>query len=571
MQRSYNQDEFINKIEAYLKSRKRENVLLTLRNKNQQEPMPGLCNGASLHLMEILFYDAMNHYYAKPLHEQTQEVFHELIEKAYNTFFDDINTIISTDDIDLLPNNHIHDIPVFEKFINQTFIFQSPKICGLEQHDLANLFQLIQTENANLPIPKLENKCSLLQTHDELTDNIKKIFPARRLIWLELAAPHTVCAINTGKGYFYYDSNEASQAYHYCKSEAHLILNLYMSVIYAKIVSINNPQNDEAIQAARNLFALRSTLFENESVNISLLLDSAKSFIPAFISMSIASHAHPKETEHYQYSSIIDLHSSQSSNEDLLLREDYCKDTLLKKSIRINDNESILSLLQYLNYAAITNKEKFSILNKKMPLNQRYITPLHYAVIKKNVTATDLLLKHNANPNIADNTGMLPIYDAILFNHFELVCKLIKAGTKFDANDAHNLIMNSRLSNNNKFKSLFLLENINICGTDSLTTQIGMLFKNYANKNTPSLFSIFSSPQQDYIIAKQIAHFLLEFNNEYNSPDEISYLLNQFGKVLNNDNPLNAVMKFAYLLIADKKSIDKLSPQFLTSSLLQQQ
>ena len=48
-------------------------------------------------------------------------------------------------------------------------------------------------------------------------------------------------------------------------------------------------------------------------------------------------------------------------------------------------------------------------------------TPLHFAILVNNVTNMRLLLKHNASPNVKDNTGNTPMHMAVAQQNLQMV------------------------------------------------------------------------------------------------------------------------------------------------------
>jgi ankyrin repeat protein len=94
-----------------------------------------------------------------------------------------------------------------------------------------------------------------------------------------------------------------------------------------------------------------------------------------------------------------------------------------------NEEHSILySCINYgyddiLNYLLLKNKENIglNILDIKDRLGN---IPLHYAITKKNIRLTQLLLEHNSNPNIYDNNGFNALHLAIFSRSYDL-CKII--------------------------------------------------------------------------------------------------------------------------------------------------
>lgn len=88
---SIRQARFIRKIEAYLKGRGRSNVL-DHSTKIEDITVEGLCNGASLWLLEKVFYDCLNRHY------QTSIPMTDLLKNVLKNFFKEIDVIIATDD-----------------------------------------------------------------------------------------------------------------------------------------------------------------------------------------------------------------------------------------------------------------------------------------------------------------------------------------------------------------------------------------------------------------------------------------------------------------------------------------
>jgi len=195
---------FNRKIEAYLKGRGRENILEKDSAKDENITVKGLCNGASLLLLENLFYDCLNRYYEQDP-SQPKKSLEELLDNVLDDFFKEIEAIINTDDkllnppiyqqklgdrtldeykkaqqkldhaieskklkitplgkpdddyylhlvklaeeqtflkpeeAQVLRDAHIPDIPLFESFINQIFLFQTgnEETFSLPQNDVA--------------------------------------------------------------------------------------------------------------------------------------------------------------------------------------------------------------------------------------------------------------------------------------------------------------------------------------------------------------------------------------------------------------------------------------------------
>merc|ERR1712136_686195 len=56
-------------------------------------------------------------------------------------------------------------------------------------------------------------------------------------------------------------------------------------------------------------------------------------------------------------------------------------------------------------------------------------TPLHLAVRHGHAGASEILMKHKANPNQADDQGQIPINDAVAKDRFDIVSKLLEFGS----------------------------------------------------------------------------------------------------------------------------------------------
>lgn len=64
-------------------------------------------------------------------------------------------------------------------------------------------------------------------------------------------------------------------------------------------------------------------------------------------------------------------------------------------------------------------------------------TPLMAAVFKKEVRIVELLLKHNANPNIKDINGSTAMHYATMFKNYDIIELLVKVNSDFSIKD-HN-------------------------------------------------------------------------------------------------------------------------------------
>lgn len=56
-----------------------------------------------------------------------------------------------------------------------------------------------------------------------------------------------------------------------------------------------------------------------------------------------------------------------------------------------------------------------------------HMTPLHYAVDRGHLDFTRFLLDHGADPNLTDAEGNIPLYNAIVCEHEEIIPLLINA------------------------------------------------------------------------------------------------------------------------------------------------
>jgi ankyrin repeat protein len=114
---------------------------------------------------------------------------------------------------------------------------------------------------------------------------------------------------------------------------------------------------------------------------------------------------------------------------------------LIKKGIRIdieNDEISIMTIAIFYSYNEILeillNEDKKSIgvgLINYRDKNNR--TPLHYAIISKNMDAIDLLLKYDANVNIVDKDKYNALFFAVKSRSFEICQKIIRLTSNINA------------------------------------------------------------------------------------------------------------------------------------------
>lgn len=67
--------------------------------------------------------------------------------------------------------------------------------------------------------------------------------------------------------------------------------------------------------------------------------------------------------------------------------------------------------------------------------NSKYGTPLMAAVVKGYSNIVDILLRHNANVNIPDKNGTLPIHYAVMFNQYSIIEMLINSDANINLKD----------------------------------------------------------------------------------------------------------------------------------------
>lgn len=77
------------------------------------------------------------------------------------------------------------------------------------------------------------------------------------------------------------------------------------------------------------------------------------------------------------------------------------------------------------------------LIDKVTDINGRsdYGTPLMAAVVKGNAKIIDILLKHNANTNLADNNGTTALHYAVMFKNYDVIELLINANADKNLKD----------------------------------------------------------------------------------------------------------------------------------------
>lgn len=85
------------------------------------------------------------------------------------------------------------------------------------------------------------------------------------------------------------------------------------------------------------------------------------------------------------------------------------------------------------------------------------LTRLHLAAEEGNVEKISVLLNYGANINVRDNLGSTPLYDSIIYNHFEVYKELILRGAdinKIDERDTPIIYLIARRVNDRRFIDL---------------------------------------------------------------------------------------------------------------------
>ena len=77
------------------------------------------------------------------------------------------------------------------------------------------------------------------------------------------------------------------------------------------------------------------------------------------------------------------------------------------------------------------------LIDKVIDINGRsdYGTPLMAAVVKGNTKIINILLKHNAKTNIADNNGTTALHYAVMFKNYDVIELLIDANADINLKD----------------------------------------------------------------------------------------------------------------------------------------
>ena len=132
------------------------------------------------------------------------------------------------------------------------------------------------------------------------------------------------------------------------------------------------------------------------------------------------------------YGNVLDQQSCFSNNEAVILK---LLDLYKVECIR-NSNCDILCSLVSKNYfdALLYLKEKYVIdFNHVYNEGKTRVRPLiSYAILNNNVTATEFLLKHNADPNLANEKGTTPLFWCAISDNVEIAQKLKEYGAMME-------------------------------------------------------------------------------------------------------------------------------------------
>jgi ankyrin repeat protein len=508
---------FIPKIEAYLQGRGRENLLNIEIDKNKPNNIDGLCNGASLLLLEKIFYDCLDQYYKIDPKPDILVLFNQ----AVGDFFNHIEAIIATDDnllnssgyqlklgnrkipeyieinkkldqaiklgiliiteqdklcsdyrwtlinlaeqqkilnndeANILREEHIPDIPLFEHFISQIFLFQlsDENVENISQDNLANKF--LQNQKTLLTLPILEFSEGLLITPEEFMNNLETIFPNERLVWIGLLK-HTVAACRINNQYYYYDSNNNDKKFIFCHSPFIFTLKLALTILslanadqkkiseqetlsllhqfYDDIMDLdereiinkarlwleNKPAKNIQIIFIKNAITIleqTNTLNEQseeewEKAKKQAVLNALLAF-PVFLGLRWKVYRHIDSPDHV-YPSMAKL-LWETDFKKVLTRTDFAKETVLMKLASIGSIEELKNILLEINDIQIINM-----------IDKNGLTALNFACLNKTeFEAAQLLLAAGANPNIPSKNGITPLMSAINNQNLPLVELLI--------------------------------------------------------------------------------------------------------------------------------------------------
>lgn len=111
----------------------------------------------------------------------------------------------------------------------------------------------------------------------------------------------------------------------------------------------------------------------------------------------------------------------------------------------------IITETQKNNYDAVNELVKKVNLDYK---DKNHKTALFYAIENKNVKMIDLLINNNANINIKDDRGLLPIHYAVLVNDEEVMKYFIEKGLISDIEKIKKEISGINLKDTRYFLSI---------------------------------------------------------------------------------------------------------------------
>lgn len=447
--------------------------------------------------------------------------------------------ILTPEEANILREEHIPDIPLFERFISQIFLLQtsSDNFENIQQHDLTAKFaQLVPDINdtadnthevqSRLPTPILEYDQSLLLTPEELAKNLRKILPDQRLVWIGLP-DHTVAAFCIKNEYHFYDSNNDKKEFIFCKDPFIFILKFALSGLrlalekqkkltdketlslmreYLDYMDQFELNLDEMIEKSRLWFVNKPASFiqivklekslatfeqkdnqENKSQedlenDIILAKIEALKVLPPILGFEWKTYGHANSPPHI-YPTIAKI-THGANFKEIIGRMDFAKETVLMKVAEQGQLDVCKELLQKIKdpQNGLTDVECKKFLDLA---NRNGQTALHRACLRKNTDIAILLLEAGADPNILDTMGLSPLTMAINYKDVVLVDVFIKYGADVNLQYRHDNFSPFILSCSNKdpdntiFDKLIVSADVHQLGEDLPAVFLCIMANNY--------------------------------------------------------------------------------------------